>query len=117
MSAHTHLGQVLPKFAQIVEDLCVDLRVFDAIDVPKDAKHPPPHYRGNVSVPSGQRAPRHDAAVLAGELAGFWNQPMSQPVTLASYHTEVSACLGVCSSVTQVIWSLQDGVVELLVQL
>lgn len=31
---NTHLGQVLPKFTQVVEDLSMDLWVFDAIDIP-----------------------------------------------------------------------------------
>ena len=72
----THLGQVLPQFTQIVEDLSVDLWVFDCVDVAQDTQHPSPHYRGNICVPSGQRAARHDAAVLAGELTGFYNQSM-----------------------------------------
>ncbi len=48
----THLGQVLPQFTQIVEDLSMDLWVFDSIDIPQDTQHPPPHYRGNICVPS-----------------------------------------------------------------
>lgn len=66
-----HLCQILPQLTQIVKDLSVDLWVFDAIDVPQDAQHPPPHHRGNVCVPSSQRAACHHTAVLAGELAGL----------------------------------------------
>lgn len=49
----THLGQVLPQLTQIVKDLSVDLWVFDAIDIPQDTQHPPPHHCGNICVPSG----------------------------------------------------------------
>lgn len=73
----THFGQVLPQLTQVVEDLSVDLWVFDAIDVPQDPQHPAPHHCGNIRVPTSQRAACHHAAVLAGELAGFCNQWLS----------------------------------------
>lgn len=67
----THLGQILPQLTEIIKDLSVDLWVLNAIDVPQDTQHPPPHHRGNISVPSSQRAACHHTAVLAGELAGL----------------------------------------------
>lgn len=70
----THLCQILPKLTQIVKDLSVDLWVFDAIHIPQDTQHPPPHHRGNICVPSSQRAACHHTAVLTGELAGLYNQ-------------------------------------------
>lgn len=66
-----HLGQVLPQLTQVVKHLGVDLGVFDGVHVAQDTQHPPPHHRGHVRVPAGQRATGHHAAVLIGKLARF----------------------------------------------
>lgn len=66
---YMYLGQVLPELTEVIEHLCVDLRVFNSVDVSQNAEHPSPHHCGNVSMPTSERAAGHHAAVLGGKLA------------------------------------------------
>lgn len=82
---NSHLGQVLPKFTQVVKDLSVDFWVLDAVHISQDTQHPSPHHCGNICVPSSQRAARHHATVLTGELTRFWNKWVNENMTESSY--------------------------------
>lgn len=67
-----YLGQVLPELTEVIEHLCMDLRVFNSVHIPQNAEHSSPHHRGNVSMPTGERATGHHAAILCGKLTRLW---------------------------------------------
>lgn len=72
-----YLGQLVPELIQVAEDLCMDSRAPDVVNIPQNAQNPPPEYKGRVSMPASQTATGDDADVISQKLAAVCKQNRS----------------------------------------
>lgn len=75
---HEHyLGQLVPELIQIAEDLGMNSRAPDVVNIPQNSQSPPPEYKGRISMPASQTAPGNDADVISQELTAVCKQNRS----------------------------------------
>lgn len=72
-----YLGQLVPELIQVAEDLGMDLRAPDVVNIPQNAQNPPPEYKGRISMPSSQTATGDDADVIGQKLTAVCTQNRS----------------------------------------
>lgn len=67
-AALIYLGQLVPELIKIGENLGMDLRASNAVDVSQDTQNPPPQDKGRVSMPTCQAPTCDDADVISETL-------------------------------------------------
>lgn len=77
-----YLGQLVPELIQVAEDLGMDSRAPDVVNIPQNAQNPPPENKGRISMPASQTATSDDADVISQKLAAVCKQDRSEDRSL-----------------------------------
>lgn len=81
-----YLGQLVPELIQVAEDLGMDSRAPDVVNIPQNTQNPPPDYKGRISMPASQAASGDDADVISQKLAAVCKQNMQDFCIILKYN-------------------------------
>lgn len=58
----------MPEIIEMGENLGMDLRASDVIDISQNAQNPPPQDKSRIRMPTSQRPPSNDADIIGKTL-------------------------------------------------
>lgn len=63
-----YLGQFVPEFIEVGENLGVDFRAPDIVDIPQDSQNSPPKDKSRIRMPASQGPSSDDADIISEAL-------------------------------------------------